>query len=253
MKFENKTILITGASSGIGKALALKLAEKKIKLALVARRLELIEEISDKYANVISVKCDVSKKDEVKYAYKKIIEKFGKIDLAILNAGYSVRMRVEEYDSKLAEQIFGANIFGIIYWVEQLIPDFIKNKQGIIVGVSSIADSKGYSKSGFYSASKAAATIYLEGLASELRKYNVKVLTVRPGFVKTPMTDKNEFDMPLIMPPEKAANIILNGIKKEKRMIQFPLPLVCLTKLIPLIPNWIFEKFEDLHIKKYND
>jgi short-subunit dehydrogenase len=251
MNFENKTILITGASSGIGRALAIKLANQNVKLALVARRLELIEEISNKYENVISVKCDVSNKDEVELAYKEIIKKLGRIDVAILNAGYSVRMTVEEYDSQLAEQIFGANVFGIIYWVEKLIPDFTKRKEGMIVGVSSLADSKGYSKSGFYSASKAAATIYLEGLASELRKYNVKVLLVRPGFVRTPMTDKNEFDMPLIMEPEKAAKIILQGIKKEKRMIQFPWLLVWLTRLVRFVPNWLFEKFEVAHQKRY--
>lgn len=251
MNFNNKVILLTGASSGIGKAIAIKLANQNVKLILVARRIELLEEISEQFENVISIKCNVSKKEDVDLAYKQIIEKFGRIDIAILNAGYSVRMTVDEYDSKFAEQIFGANVFGIIYWAEQLIPDFIKRRDGMIVGVSSLADSKGYSKSGFYSASKAAATIYLEGLAAELRNYNVKVLTVRPGFVKTPMTDKNEFEMPLIMSPEKAADIILSGIKKEKRMIQFPWPLVWLTRLVPLIPNWLFERFEKKHNKAY--
>lgn len=249
MDFENKVILITGASSGIGRELANQLAKQNLKLALVARRVNLVEDLLSE--NVISIKCDVSKKDEVISAYKHIIEKFGRIDIAILNAGYSVRMTVEEYDSKFAEQIFGANVFGIIYWTEQLIPDFMKRKDGMIVGVSSLADSKGYSKSGFYSASKAAATIYLEGLAAELRNYNVKVLTVRPGFVKTPMTDKNEFEMPLIMSPKKAGKIILAGIKNEKRMIQFPWSLVFLTRLVRFVPNWIFEKLEARNLRRY--
>jgi short-subunit dehydrogenase len=114
-----------------------------------------------------------------------------------------------------------------------------------------LADSKGYSKSGFYSASKAAATIYLEGLSAELRNYNIKVLTVRPGFVRTPMTDKNEFDMPLLMEPEKASNIIISGIKKEKRMIQFPWQLVWATRLIRFVPNWLFERLESKSMKRY--
>lgn len=251
MNFTDKVILITGASSGIGRELAIQLSKNNIKLALVARRENLLKDFTND--NVIAVKCDVSKKDEVESAYKQIIEKFGKIDIAILNAGYSVRMKVEDFDSELAEHIFGANIFGIIYWVEQLIPDMIKRNEGMIVGVSSLADSKGYSKSGFYSASKAAATTYLEGLGSELIKYNIKVLTVRPGFVKTPMTDKNEFHMPLLMSPEKAATIILRGIEKEKRMIQFPWQIVVASRLIPLIPNWIFEKLEALNMKRYAD
>jgi short-subunit dehydrogenase len=160
-------------------------------------------------------------------------------------------MSIKDYNSEAAEQIFGSNLFGIIYWVEQLLPDFLNRKDGMIVGVSSLADSKGYSKSGFYSASKAAATIYLEGLAAELRNYNVKVLTVRPGFVKTPMTDKNEFVMPLIMSTEKASKIIIAGIEKEKRMIQFPWQLVWATRLIRFVPNWLFERLEGFSMKKY--
>ena len=249
MNFNNKVILITGASTGIGRELVIQLSKKNVKLALVARRENLLQDLTNE--NVISIKCDVSKKDEVESAYQQIIEKFGKIDVAILNAGYSVRMKVEEYNSEYAENIFGANVFGIIYWVEQLIPNMIKRRNGMIVGVSSLADSKGYSKSGFYSASKAAATTYLEGLRSELRKYNVQVLTVRPEFVKTPMTDKNEFYMPLMMSTEKAAQIIINGIEKEKRMIQFPWQLVFATRLIPLIPNRLYELLENQTMKKY--
>lgn len=249
MEFENKVVLITGASSGIGRELAIQLSKMNVKLAFVARRKNLLDDLVNE--NTIAIKCDVSKKDEVESAYKQIIDKFGRIDIAILNAGYSVRMKVEDYNSEYAEQIFRANIFGIIYWVEQLIPDMMKRKEGMIVGVSSLADSKGYSKSGFYSASKAAATIYLEGLSSDLRKYNIKVLTVRPGFVKTPMTDKNEFDMPFIMSPEKAVKIIINGIEKEKRMIQFPWQLVLATRLSKLIPSGFFEFLESKAMKKY--
>ncbi len=250
MNFENKVVLITGASSGIGQEIANQLSKRNLSLALVARRENILQELSSKNENSIAVKCDVSKKKEVEIAYQKIIDKFGKIDVAILNAGYSVRMSVENYNSEAAEKIFGTNIFGIIYWVEQLLPEFIKRKNGMVVGVSSLADSKGYSKSGFYSVSKAAATIYLEGLRTELKKYNVKVLTVRPGFVKTPLTDKNEFKMPLIMTPKKAAKIIINGIEKEKAMIQFPWQIVLSTRLIPLIPNRFYEFLEKQTMKK---
>jgi len=256
MDFENKTILITGASTGIGKGLAAALSKINCNLVLAARRVELIQEIIDNLspqskAQFLAIKCDVSKKNEVADAYRKIIENFGNIDIAILNAGYAERMTAENYDSKIAEVTFGANIFGIIYWVEQLLPEFIKRKSGIIAGVSTLADNKGYSKSGFYSASKAAATIYLEGLSADLRKYNIKVVTIKPGFVRTPMTDKNEFNMPLMMEPEKASKIIINGIEKEKRLIQFPWQMVILSKLINLIPNRIFEILEARNLKKY--
>lgn len=255
MEFENKVILITGASSGIGKELVTQLSKRKVKLAIISRRENLLAKLVnslDDDVDILPIKCDVSKKEEIHLAYKKIIERFGRIDIAILNAGFSERMSIKNYDSKIAEITFGANFFGIVYWVEQLLAEFTQRKSGMIVGVSSLADSKGYSKSGFYSASKAAATIYLEGLRAELRKYNIKVLTVRPGFVRTPMTDKNEFNMPLIMEPDKAAKIIINGIEKEKRIIQFPWQIVFVTRLIPLLPNRIFEILEKISFKKHN-
>ena len=245
MIFENKTIILTGASSGIGKALAGNLVKEKCRLILIARRKDILEKFAAENKNhnaeVFVYQCDVSNKEDVTKTFSEIITKFGKIDIAVLNAGTGQNVSVENYDSKYADEIFGVNVLGMIYCVEQLLPGLIKQRAGMIVGVSSLADNRGYSGSGFYCASKAAATIYLEGLRVELKKYGVKVITVKPGFVKTPMTDKNDFDMPLIMHADKAANIILNGIKKEKRIIQFPLPISLSAKVIGLMPSWMYE------------
>ncbi len=245
MNFNNKVVLITGASTGIGKAIAQKLINENCKLVLLSRRTELIKEYLNQSPTAnhqtLIIKCDVSNKDEVASAYKQIIEKFGKIDVAILNAGVGHNVTVENYNSRFAEETFGANIFGIVYWVEQMLPEFVKRKEGIIVGVSSLADNRGYSGSGFYGASKAAASIYLEGLRVELKRYGIKVITVKPGFVKTPMTDKNKFKMPFLMEPDKAAHIIIDGIKKEKRIIQFPWQMVLLTRLVGIMPGSLYE------------
>lgn len=245
MNFNNKVVLITGASTGIGKAITQKLIDENCKLVLLSRRTELIEKYLDQSQitnnQSLILKCDVTNKEEVANAYKQIKEKFGKVDVAILNAGIGHRVTVENYDSRFAEETFGTNIFGIVYWVEQLLPDFVKRKEGVIVGVSSLADNRGYSGSGFYCASKAAASIYLEGLRVELKHYGIKVITVKPGFVKTPMTDQNEFKMPLLMSAEKAAHIIIDRIKKEKRVIQFPRQMVLLTRLVGLLPGSLYE------------
>lgn len=245
MNLRDKIILITGASSGIGKALAIKLAREQCKLILAARRTDLLEELKKELQlpddRVLISKCDVSKKEEVKSAHESIKQKFGRVDVAVLNAGVGYRVTPKNYDSKFAENTFGANIFGIIYWVEQLLPDFLNRKEGTIVGVSSLADNRGYSGSGFYCASKAAVTNYLEGLRVELKPLGVKIITVKPGFVRTPMTDKNKFKMPLLMHADKAAHIIIEGIKKEKRLIQFPLPMVWLTRLVGLLPGRLYE------------
>jgi len=245
LKFTNKVVLITGASSGIGKAIALQLAKENCKLVLLSRRIELLEQLNNELHltndQSLIIKCDVSKKEDVAYAYGLIKKKFGGVDIAILNAGYGHKVTVENYNSRFAEDTFGANIFGIVYWVEHLLPKFVEEKEGVIVGVSSLADNRGYSGSGFYCASKAAASVYLEGLRVELKHYGIKVITVKPGFVRTPMTNNNEFEMPLLMEPEKAAQIIINGIKKEKSIIQFPWQMVILTRLVGLIPNSLYE------------
>lgn len=245
MNFENKTVLITGASSGIGKSIARRLSKEKCKLILTSRRIELLEalqkSISMDKENILIVKCDVSKREEVQAAYLKIKEKFGGVDAAILNAGIGRSVKPDNYDSFFAEEIFGANFMGIIYWVEQLLPDFLKRKNGIISAVSSLADNRGFSGSGFYCASKAAASIYLEGLRVELKPRGIKVITIKPGFVKTPMTDQNNFKMPFLMDPDQAAENIVAGLKNEKRIIQFPWQMVLLTRLVGLLPGGVYE------------
>ncbi len=243
--FENKNIIITGASSGIGKALVKALAEYKCNLFITARRVNLLEvikkELEGKPASIYCIANDVGDKESVFQAYKAISDKVNKIDIAILNSGVGYYMTVENYNSELAEKTFSTNFLGQVYWIEQLLPNMIKTKQGVIAGVSSLADNRGYSGSGFYCASKAASSIYLEGLRVELIKHNIKVLTIKPGFVKTPMTDINEFEMPFLLQPEQAAKYILNGIKKEKRIIQFPLPTSLGAKIVGLLPNWLYD------------
>ncbi len=246
MEFKNKTILLTGASTGIGKEIAKKLAMIDCKLILIARRTNLIEEYLSELNNIRAeievMQCDVSKKEDVEESLIKIKSKIKNyVDIAILNAGISYRTDITEFNSKHAEEIFGVNVMGIIYWVEQLLPDMLNRKDGMIVGVSSLADSRGHAKSEFYCASKAAATKILEGLRVELHPYNIRVITVKPGFVKTPMTSKNKFKMPFLMKPEKAADIILEGIEREKSIIAFPIPLVFASWLGGVLPSRVYE------------
>ena len=248
MTFTNKTILLTGASTGIGKALAQKLAMIDCTLILAARRTYLIEEylsnLNNKKAGIIIVSCDVADKNSVSESMIKIKSKIkNNIDIAILNAGTSYRTDITEFNSKHAEEIFGVNVMGIVYWIEQLLPQMMNRKNGMIVGTSSLADTRGHAKSEFYCASKAAVTKILEGLRVELHPYNVKVITVKPGFVKTPMTDKNKFKMPFIISPEKAADIILRGIEKEKPVIAFPPVLTFAAWFGGILPGRVYEFF----------
>jgi len=245
MNLNKKVILLTGASSGIGYTLAKSLPKENCSLALLSRRKntldELVAEIKSERVKALSYKCDVGNIDEVKKTFNQIKNDFGRIDIAILNAGTSHRADVKNYSVEIAKNIFDVNVFGIVNFVEQLLPDFIQRKEGMIVGVTSLAEARGFPKSGFYNASKSAASLLLESLRVELKPYNIKVLTVKPGFVRTPMTDKNDFHMPSLMDVDRAAKIIIKGIKKEKHIIQFPLTTVIGSKIAKLLPDRLFD------------
>jgi len=245
MNISGKNIILTGASSGIGYELSGMIARQKCNIALLSRRKEITDKIASALAGtgskILSLKCDVTQKEDITYCFSKVLEEFGSLDIAILGSGVSFRHTVEDFNSETAKKTFDVNVFGITNFLEVLVPYYIKKKEGMIVGVSSLADGRGFPKSGLYCASKAAVTLLLESTRVELKKYNVKVLMVKPGFVKTPMTDKNDFKMPFLMPASKAAKIILNGIEKEKRIIQFPLPTAMGAKLLRLLPDGLFD------------
>lgn len=245
MNFNNKVVVLTGASSGIGYQLAKLLPKENCSLALIARRKNILDELVQKLENekirIKAYQCDVGKTDEVRTIFEEIKKDFSRIDIAILNAGVSSRKGIEYFSSNQAKEIFETNTMGIINCVEQLLPDLIKRKDGMIVGVTSLAESRGFPRSGFYNASKSAASLLLESLRVELKPHNIKVITIKPGFVKTPMTDKNEFYMPFLMDVDKAAKIIIKGIKREKKIIQFPLPIVIGSRLFKIMPDWLFD------------
>ncbi len=253
MNFLGKSVILTGASTGIGYELAAGLAKENCRLAILARSTGKLQEIADRFSTgqniILPVHCDVSRKDEVHSAIDKVTAEFGGIDILIMNAGASYRTDVENFSSEKGKDIIEVNLISKFYFLEKLLPHFIAKRSGMIVGVSSLADTRGFPRSGFYNASKAGFTRLLESLRTELYNYNIRVITVRPGFVKTPMTDKNEFHMPLLMKPGKAAEIIIDGIKKEKRIIQFPLPTVLGTRLISIIPDFLFEYFARKHLE----
>lgn len=245
MDLSNKTVLLTGASSGIGYELAKQLAAENCNLILIARRKEILDSLANQLiggANfIITYQCDIRDKQQVRKIFSELRGKNINVDIAILNSGVGHKASVENLNSDYADEIFQVNVLGLIYCVEELLKDFLPRKSGTIVGVSSIADVRGFPTNGFYCASKAAASVFLESIRGELKSNNIKVVNVRPGFVSTPMVSKNRFKMPFLMSAEKAAYIIISGIKKEKQIIQFPLGTVLGAKLIKMLPNFVFD------------
>ncbi|MCH8325271.1 MAG: SDR family NAD(P)-dependent oxidoreductase [Bacteroidetes bacterium] len=254
MELKNKNILITGASSGIGKELALRFAKEKCRLILIARRVELLDALKEQIENygseLLTIKCDVTNKDEVKKTVILILEKFKRIDGAILNSGIGMKQSFANFDSSIGEQTFAVNFFGIVYFLNELLPIFKKQRSGFIAGVSSLADARGFPVSGFYCSSKAAVTSLLESLKSEYKPFNVKIISIHPGFIKTSMTDKNDFPMPFLMDLDKAVEIIFNGLKKEKEVIRFPWQMALLTGFLKRMPDSWFQKVANKSVKK---
>ena len=238
-------ILITGASQGIGKALTYEYASESNRFVLLARNTDALKTISkglkEKNVDCYYMKCDVSDYGNVKEAVEFAKESLGSIELAILNSGIGEPEWMDNFTSDSFKRVYSVNVFGLAHFFEFLIPIMKAQGGGVIAGVSSLADVRGYSGSASYCSSKAAATVFLEAARVQLKKFNIRVITVRPGFVKTAMTAKNEFHMPFLMEGRKAAKIIKRGIEKEKSIVQFPFSIVMSTRILKLLPNWLFD------------
>lgn len=238
-------ILISGASRGIGAALALEYAKKGCDIFLTASTESDLKSVC-KECESFGVKasyglCDVRNKSSVARVFTQALDNLGSIDIAILNAGVSGSDNFKNLQSAELIRIFETNVFGVVFFLELLTPYFIEQGSGTIVGVSSLADSRGYPGSGAYCASKSALTKILESARNDLKPIGIKVITVKPGFVKTAMTDKNKFPMPFMMPADKAAKIISSGVARGKKEIRFPGILSVLSKLAEFVPNAIYD------------
>ncbi len=245
MKLKDRNILIIGASKGIGKALAETYAKTGANLVLLSRNTTAIEQICNTQNNsghkAYFAKCDISIYEDVKSGINFALEKLGTIDLAVINSGIGSPEWMESFRSEEYKKVISVNVFGIAHAIEFLIPIMKRQAYGTIAGVTSLADIRGYPGSSSYCSSKAAASILLESARVELKPHNINVITVKPGFVKTAMTDKNEFYMPFLMSAEKAAKRIIKGINKRKSIVQFPFGTVMLTRIAKFAPNWLYD------------
>lgn len=236
--------ILTGASSGIGLALARELSCRGYELALLARRAELLKELaSNLTTKAIALACDVTDRESVRNAVQRAHDELGgAFDVAIANAGVGISGQVAKLRIDDAEQTIRVNVLGMLYFFDAVIPPMIEAKKGRFVGVASLAGLRGLPSSATYSASKAAMQTFLEASRVELKPYGVGVTIVNPGFVKSPMTDKNRFHMPFLMSAEKAARIIADGIERGKRVVEFPLPMALLVRLLRHLPDALYDR-----------
>ena len=237
-----KTILITGASSGIGRALAVEYANANIHLFLTGRNsknLNITKKLcQEKGAKVSSKIIDVCDKENIKLWIANSF-KNKNLDLVIANAGISAGTDGGPESTEQIEKIIQVNINGVLNTINPAIEIMEKQKKGQVALMSSLAGFRGLPSSPAYSASKAAVRVYGEGLRGSLAKIGIKVNNICPGYIKTPMTDVNKFPMPFLMDVKKAAKIIKFGLEKNKSRIAFPLPLYFVVWLASLISTKI--------------
>jgi len=238
MNLKGKTVLVSGATGGMGEALAKQCAQEGCKIALFARREEQLKILCKQLAKKTSCvykKCDVTNPNEVKNAVLFTQKKFGGIDIALLSAGVLMPNPIETINSSIITKSMQINFFGNVYFIEQLMPVMKKQHTGTIAVVSTLPDRRGIPGWGAYGASKAALSWLMESLRAEgKQKYNINFITIKPGSVETPMIE--EYHRAGAISPEKAAAIIIKGIKRGKKVIQFPLSQVMMIRLGDLFP-----------------
>ncbi len=242
-----KRAVITGASSGIGLELARELSKRGFDLALLARRAELLEDLSRELsvngARGVAVACDVAEAAAVRDAVRRGEQELGgPFDLAVANAGVSIPNHASKFSLADAEQVIRVNVLGVMYLYDAVIPGMIERRAGRFVGIASVAGLRGLPTSGPYSASKAAVQAFLEAARIELAPYRVGVTIVNPGFVVTNMTAKNTFKMPFLMTADKAARIIADGLEGGKRVIEFPRRMSALMRTMRLVPDALYDR-----------
>ena len=236
-----KTIWITGGSTGIGKALAIKFASKGWNVAISARRENLLKEISDENENIHGFPLDVTDKLKCKEVFQQIKDKFQEIDICFFSTGTWNPKKEKDIDVEQIEEVFKVNFFGTLNSIKAVEEHFKNKNNGIITIVSSIAGYRGLPNSTGYGPSKSALNNLAESLYFDFKRSNVRVCLVSPGFIKTPMTDKNDFNMPFLKTTEYAAEKIYDGlINKSVFEIHFPKSLTLILKILSFLPSKIY-------------
>lgn len=246
MSFAGQVAVITGASSGIGWALARTLAAEGCKVGLVARRREQLADLAGQIekagGSAAFAVADVADRTQTVAAIHDLAARLGPVDLLVANAGVGAPTTVEPFNVGDIEKQFQVNVLGIVYSLEAVLPQMIQRRRGHVVAISSLAAYKGLPGESAYTSSKAAVNVFMDGLRVQLRSKGIAVTTICPGFVLTPMTEVNEFKMPWLLTAEEAAKRIVRALKRKRKVYNFPWQTALLMKCARWAPDWLLER-----------
>ena len=236
-------VIISGASSGLGMALAKHYAKFGATLGLIARNKQPLEALSNELPGASFYGADVRNSQSMQSVARDFILRYGCPDIVIANAGVS-RGTLTEYaeDSEVFESIMATNVNGMVNTFQPFIVAMKASGQGSLVGIASIAGYRGLPGVGAYSASKAAAIMYLESLRVEMFGSGISVITVCPGYIVTPMTMNNPFRMPFILTAETVAKKIVRIIKQKKTYAVIPWQMAIAARVLRILPNFIYDR-----------
>jgi hypothetical protein len=238
-------VFLTGASSGLGEALARHYAREGATLGLVARRQDALDRVARSLApaTIVTYAADVRDADAMIAAGRDFVAKHGVPDVVIANAGVS-RGTLAEHAEDLAafRAVFDTNVAGIVHTFHPFIAPMRAAGHGTLAGIASVAGFRGIPGSAAYSASKAAAIKLLESLRVELAASGISVVTVCPGYIATPMTARNPYRMPFLMDADRAAASIAKAIARRKRFHVLPWPMAIVGRLLAILPRPLYDR-----------
>jgi short-subunit dehydrogenase len=241
----NKVVMITGASSGIGRGLAHVLSQRGAKLGLVARRATILDEIVDEVqghnGRAIPVAADVRDAEAMRLAAERVSSEIGPIDVLIANAGIGTTTHaVNLVPAKVAE-VVNTNVLGVVNTVAAVTPAMVARGSGQLVAISSLSAYRGLPKSAAYCASKAGLSSFMESIRLDLAGTGVTVTIIHPGFIKTPLTADREARMPFLMELDDAVDKIVTAIERNKKSYAFPWQLASIVRLGMVMPNFMYD------------
>ena len=238
--------MITGASSGIGRGLALELASRGAKLGLVARRREILDEVVTQIKQMgsegVALPGNVEDPAAMRDVATRLETELGPIDVLIANAGIGATTDAAELDASEVARVLGVNVVGAAASVSAVVPGMLKRGHGQLVAISSLAGYRGLPKSASYGASKAALSSFFESLRLDLEPRGIKVTIIHPGFIKTPLTAGRQAKMPFLMELNDAVKKIIGAIEKQKKSYAFPWQLATIVRAGMVMPNWMYDR-----------